>query len=71
MDEKELVKRLKQVQMAYGWSQARMAKEMGISRPLLSQIYVGKRTLQLKTLKGIVLRFPELKPQVVKALEGT
>lgn len=69
MDKKELVESLKQVQKAYGWSQAKMAKEMGISRPLLSQIYIGKRTLQLKTLKGVMFRFPELKPQVIKTLE--
>jgi transcriptional regulator with XRE-family HTH domain len=68
MIEEELIKRLKQIQKAYSWSQAKMAKELGVSRPLLSQIYAGERILQLKTLKGIVARFPELKPQVVKTL---
>ena len=71
MKEKELIKRLKQIQKVYGWSQARMAKELGVSRPLLSQIYTGERVLQLRTLRGVVSRFPELKTQVVKALEET
>lgn len=69
MKEKEIVKRLKQIQRVYGWSKVRMAKELDVSRPLLSQIYTGERLLQLNTLKKIILRFPELKPQVVKILE--
>jgi transcriptional regulator with XRE-family HTH domain len=69
MREKEIVKSLKQIQRVYGWSKAKMAKELAVSRPLLSQIYTGERFLQLNTLKKIILRFPELKPQVVKILE--
>ena len=69
MKEKEIVKHLKQIQRVYGWSMAKMAKELGVSRSLLSQIYIGGRFLQLNTLKKIILRFPELKPQVVKILE--
>ncbi len=65
-----LVEHLKQLQQGYGWSQAEMAKELGISRPLLTSIYSGKRKLQLKTIKGIVARFPELKQQVMKSIEG-
>ncbi len=64
----ELPEHLMQLQKGYGWSQAQMAKELGISRPLLSSIYSKKRKLQLKIIKGIVLRFPELKEQVYNAL---
>ncbi len=42
----ELPEHLMQLQRGYGWSQAQMAKELGISRPLLSSIYSRKRKLQ-------------------------
>ncbi len=69
MQHKILINRLKQIQEAYGWSQAKMAGELGISRSLLTYIYSGERALQLKVVRGIVARFPELRPQVIKALE--
>ena len=64
-----LVNQIKQIQNGFGWTQARMAKELGISRPLLSRIYTGQRNLQLKTIKGILARFPELKVNVIQTLE--
>lgn len=64
-----LTEQLRQLQKGYGWSQAKMAKELGISRPLLSLVYSGKRNLQLKFIKGIIARFPELKQQIFKAIE--
>lgn len=67
-EKKMLIESLKQLQRTYNWSQGQMARELGISRPLLSLIYTGKRKIRAKTLSGIVSRFPELKPQVLKTL---
>lgn len=49
-------KKLRELRMARGWKQLDVADKVGLSRPAISNIEAGKRSLTLSTLK----RFCEL-----------
>ena len=59
-----LISNLQQLQAGFGWSQAKMAREIEVSTSLLSQVYSGKRTLGHSVIKGVAVRFPDLKEEV-------
>lgn len=46
-----------------------MAREIGVSISLLSQVYSGKKTLGHKVVKGVAVRFPELREHVLATLK--
>lgn len=65
-----MIYKLKELQALYGWSQNRMAQELGVDESYLSLLYRGKRRLTLETKQKIVRRFPELADPVLRQIEA-
>lgn len=51
INNKTIGKKIKELRMSRGWKQLELADKMGLSRPAISNIESGKRSLTLSTLK--------------------
>ena len=56
INNRNIGKKLRELRMSRGWKQLDVAAKIGLSRPAISNIEAGKRSLTLSTLK----RFCEL-----------
>lgn len=58
------------IQEGHGWTDARMAAELGVSQPMWSLVRSHKRRPGGKLLGGVERRFPDLRPLVSLFLRG-
>ena len=65
---KSLIPLLKTVQAAEGWTNYRLAKELGVTESLIRMLYAGKRGIGGEFLGRIGRRFPGLKDTIWEAL---
>lgn len=51
INNKQIGKQLKELRLSRGWKQFEVAEKVGLSRPAVSNIEAGKRSLTLSTLQ--------------------
>lgn len=51
INNKNIGRKIKELRMSRGWKQLELADKMGLSRPAISNIESGKRSLTLSTLQ--------------------
>ena len=51
INNRNIGKKLRELRMSRGWKQLDVAAKIGLSRPAISNIEAGKRSLTLSTLK--------------------
>ncbi len=51
INNKSIGKQLRDLRVSRGWKQTEVAKKVGLSRPAISNLEAGKRSLTLSTLK--------------------
>lgn len=51
INNKNIGKQLKELRISRGWKQTEVAEKVGLSRPAISNLEAGKRSLTLSTLK--------------------
>ena len=51
INNKQIGKQLKELRLSRGWKQVEVAEKVGLSRPAVSNIEAGKRSLTLSTLQ--------------------
>lgn len=64
-----LIEAIEERKRALGWTDEALARALGVSRPLWSQIRSGKRRLTLDVVCGILRAFPDLEEQVLAFLK--
>lgn len=66
----DLVGTLMAMQNGEGWTDARMARELGVSPAMWCMVKAGERRPGTKLLGGVERRFPNLRPLVSLFLRG-
>ncbi len=69
-EERKLLAKLKNKQVALGLSDREMALRLGISRELWNKTRLGKNRIKARALHGIVRAFPELIPECLDFLRS-
>jgi len=67
----ELIEAVEERKRSLGWTDEALARALGVSRPLWSQIRSGKRRVTLDVVRGILRTFPDLEAQVMEYLKET
>ena len=65
MERSDLVRALEGIQRASGWSDARLAARLGVTRGYWSLVRRGLRRPGVKLLRGVAASFPELREAAV------
>ncbi len=52
-----------------GWTDEALARALGVSRPLWSQIRSGRRQVTLNVVRGMLRAFPDLETQILAFLK--
>ncbi len=68
--DREFVSLLRRRQIAEGWNDSQMARELGISRALWGLTRVGRKPVGRSLLRAVSRRFPELSPDVTDYLRA-
>jgi len=68
MNTKEVIPLLKAIQAVNGWTNYRLAKELGVAESLIRQLYNGNRGIGITFLGRIGKRFPTLQRELWAAL---
>ncbi len=71
MKAQDLIKAIEERKRSLGWTDEALARALGVSRPLWSQIRSGKRRVTLDVVRGILRAFPDLEAQVMEYLKET
>uniref|UniRef100_A0A7C4L3D9 Helix-turn-helix domain-containing protein n=1 Tax=Bellilinea caldifistulae TaxID=360411 RepID=A0A7C4L3D9_9CHLR len=71
MKVQELIEAVEERKRSLGWTDEALARALGVSRPLWSQIRSGKRRVTLDVVRGILRTFPDLEAQVMEYLKET
>ena len=66
----QLIELLEQTRKDKELTQSEMAARLDVSESYYSYLINGKRTINRRTLAGIIQSFPELEPVVIQALRG-
>lgn len=67
-----LIEAVEERKRALGWTDEALARALGVSRPLWSQIRSGQRQVTLNVVRGVLRTFPDLEGKVIAFLkEGT
>ncbi|MEJ5315227.1 MAG: helix-turn-helix domain-containing protein [Anaerolinea sp.] len=69
MKAQELIETVEERKQMLGWTDETLARALGVSRPLWSQIRSGKRRVTLEVVRGILRAFPDLEAQVMEYLK--
>ena len=67
---KDLIKAINQYQEKNSMNDGEMAKQLGVTRSLLSLVKRGKREPGVKFIKGVMRTFPEMTLVVMNYLAG-
>ncbi len=72
MKEQGLIRVIEERRRMLGWTDERLARALGISRSLWSQVRSGRRRVTLEVVRGILRAFPDMENQVLGFLrEGS
>lgn len=69
MNAQGLIEAVEERRHALGWTDEALARALGVSRPLWSQIRSGKRQVTLNVVRGVLRTFPDLETQVLAFLK--
>lgn len=69
MNGQGLIEVVEERKQALGWTDEQLARVLGISRSLWSQVRSGRRRLTLDVVCGILRAFPDLEEQVLAFLK--
>jgi transcriptional regulator with XRE-family HTH domain len=68
MKAQDLIEAVEERKRSLGWTDESLARALGVSRPLWSQVRSGKRRMTLDVVRGILQAFPDLEAQVIAFL---
>lgn len=68
MKAQDLIEAVEERKRMLGWTDESLARALGVSRPLWSQVRSGKRRMTLDVVRGILQAFPDLEAQVIAFL---
>lgn len=72
MNGQGLIEVVEERKQALGWTDEQLARALGISRSLWSQVRSGRRRVTLDVVRGILRAFPDMENQVLGFLrEGS
>ncbi len=69
MNGQGLIEVVEERKQALGWTDEQLARALGISRSLWSQVRSGRRRVTLEVVRGILRAFPDMEMHVLLFLK--